>query len=244
MKNIAWLSLVFLLLSCSRQAQEATSFSGASDAQGMPFLRGETVAYDIKSIGFLKAGEASLVFEGKQNLNGKEVFLIVFTSKAMNFSDQEKIYADAETFYPVRVERDLNIFGRKEKITEDYDRARGIIKITKTEGGRTSEQLIEKKGEVDNIYCFIYRYRKNGDFKIGDSFFMKLPTTDVKIKLEKETKLKTAGQTFDTFYMESDPAKYRVWFDAGEKKIPLRINGSVGINAATLTMAEYKEGTE
>jgi len=243
MKNIVFLIFTLILLLCSRQ--EAASSGDEKKAQGPAlFSKGEAVIYDIKSVGFLKAGEAKLSFEGEQKLDGKDVFLIIFASKAMNFFDEERIYADAKTFYPVRVERNLNIFGRKEKITEDYDHIKGLISITKTEGKKKSEQIIEKKGNVDNIYCFIYRYRKTGDFKIGDSFLLKLPTTDVKIRLEKTTKLKTARQTFDAYYMESDPAKYKIWFDAGEKKIPLRINGSVGINAATLTMSEYQEGKE
>lgn len=207
----------------------------------LPFKKGEKVTYDIRTLA-IKAGEATLTFEGVEELSGQSVYVIAFRADAMNFLDEEKIYADTANFYPLRVERNLNIFGKKEKITEDYDQQKGQIKVTKYAGSRSSEQLISKQGPIDNIYCFIYRYRAQGDFKIGESFDINLPTTDVVIDLVKAMPLKAAGEVFDSYYMQSDPPKYKVWFDAKVGKIPLRINGAVGINAAVLTMSSYHEG--
>lgn len=238
-----FLSLV--LVCCSSQN---SPFAGGGENQ-MPerrgptlgsYLPGEMITYDIKSLG-VRAGQATLSYQGLKDLGGKKSVLIVFTARAANFYDEEKIYADSQTLYPVRVERDLNIWGKKEKITEEYNQAKGIITITKIVNNKTTTQTIEKAGPIDNIYCFIYRYRKTGQFKIGDSFLIQLPTRNITIDLVKTTKMKAAGKVFETYYMQSDPAKYRVWFDKSEKKIPLRINGAVGINDTAMIMTEYQE---
>lgn len=238
--------LILFLISCSPKTNEATPSVSQRPKQEthqslFPFKEGEKVIYDIKSMG-VRAGEAVLTFHGVQKLHGKNFYLITFKASAVNFFDEEKIYADIETFYPLIVLRDLNIWGKKEKIKEEYDAQKGIIKITKNHGRKTTEQVIKKSGMIDNIYCFIYRYRKDGKFDPGDSLVIHLPTTDVTIDLVKLTKLKTANEIFDAYFMETVPPKYKVWFGTGEEKIPLRINGSVGISAASLTMRSYEEG--
>ena len=205
----------------------------------LPFSEGETITYTIKSLG-LKAGEARLVFNGVEKVDGQPFYSITFTSRAANFFDEEKIYADLDTFYPVIVKRDLNIWGKKEKITEKYDQKKGIIKIIKTAGDKTTEQMIEKTGPIDNIYCFIYRYRKNGTFQVGESFSFELPTASITIDLVKSMKLKVGGGTYESYYMQSNPSKYKVWFDRGEKKIPLRIDGAMGLSKMAMVMEDYE----
>lgn len=217
--------------------------SPSPEEAALPFKAGETIKYAIKSFG-MKAGEATLTFAGLQNLNGTKVYLIVFAARSVNFFDEEKIYADAKTFYPLRVERDLNIWGKKEKITEEYDQASGIIKINKHASSDPLAQTIAKKGPIDNIYCFIYRYRMSGQFKIGDSFAIHLPTRNVTIGLVKMVTVEAADKKFPAYFMQSIPAKYKLWFDTSMQKIPLKINGAVGINDTAMIMTEYKEGNK
>ena len=203
------------------------------------FQPGETIKYDIKTLG-VKAGEATLKFKGLQKFAGKDAYLVVFVATSANFFDEEKIYADPEGFYPLAVIRDLNIWGKKEKITELYNREKGIIKITKLSHNKTTEEVIKKEGPIDNIYCFIYRYRKTGQFNMGDALSIHLPTKDVMINLVKMATLSAAGNKYEAYFMQSDPAKYKVWFDTSIHKIPLRINGAVGINDTALVMTEYQ----
>ncbi|MFH1360426.1 MAG: DUF3108 domain-containing protein [Candidatus Omnitrophota bacterium] len=205
------------------------------------FNKGETINYAIKSFG-LKAGNASLSFQGITQYNGQDVYLIVFRAEALNFLDEETIYADTTHLYPVLIKRNLNIWGKKEKIDEFYDQEKGTVKIVKYAGDQTQEQVIEKDGRIDNIYCFIYRTRQSDEFQVGDSFVMRLPTKDVKIELMKETQLKAAGRKYKTYYMQSDPAQYEVWFDTSAMKIPLCISGSVGIKATNIIMVNYEAG--
>lgn len=220
---------VFVLLSLPVMAEETA----------LPFKRGEVITYSIKKLA-VKAGDATLTFEGEVDVNGQPAYLIIFKADGFNFYDEEKIYVNTETFAPVKVERDLNIFGSKEKITEEYKE--GKIVITKVAGGKTETQEIAKDGQIDNIYGTIYRYRAFGKFTPNDEVQLRLPTKDVVLKLEKPVKVKAAGKVYDAFYMPSIPSKYQVWFDAGAQKIPLKITGAVGMANTTMLMKDYNEG--
>lgn len=210
----------------------------AAPVPGAPFSPGETITYAIKKLK-MSVGEAELVFHGPASLKGQEAVLATFTVKAMNFLDEEKIYMHPQTFYPIIVERNLNIWGKKEKITEEYLPQEGMVRITKTAGGKTTEQIIKKDGVPDNIYCFIYRYRLKGKFRSGEKFTINLPTKAVDVRIEKKTTLKAAGKNFESYLLSSKDGEYRVWFDAGPQKIPLRIDGAVKLGSAAMIMKEY-----
>jgi len=212
----------------------------------LPFAKGETITYTIKKMGF-KAGETILVFEGAVEVEKQAVYLIHSKADGANFFDEEKIYLDQKTFLPVRVERDVNVFGKKEKIVEHYDQKKYEVKIVKTAKGKTKEQVIKKDRPMENLYGFIYRYRKEGKFTIGDALQMNLPTADVKLKLVKKDKIKVGGvgrrpTEQEAYYMESNPAKYKVWFDGTDRKVPLRIDGAVGFGSTSMTMKDYSQG--
>ncbi len=211
-----------------------------SRAADLPFVDGEKVTYAIRKFG-AKAGQASLEFNGYGQLDGKPVYLITFTARAFNFFDEEKIFIDPQTFLPIRVERDLNIFGKKEKIVENYQE-HGKVTIVKQVGAKTIEKVLEKQGSVENLYGFIYRYRRDGKFVIGDDLVMRLPTKDVTITVLKQDTLKAAGEVHDAFFLASDPAKYKLWFDSGEGKVPLRIDSGGVLGATSLVMIEYSSG--
>lgn len=217
------------------------AFSAVAVTANHAFGPGEIITYSIKKYGF-KAGEASLMFRGSVLWQKQEAVLMTFKAAALNFYDEEKIYADPQTHLPLRVERDLNLWGKRERITEDYLQQQGTVRITKVAGGKTTHQTIQKKGPIDNIYCFIYRYRRQGQFKIGETLTMNLPTQDVMIRLISKTSIGAAGKNYEAYYMESRPKKYRLWFDAGLQKIPLRIDGSIGMGGAALIMNEYQAG--
>ncbi len=203
-----------------------------------PFHKGETIEYDIKKFG-LKIGEARIVFEGHNSIEGRDSLLIIFTSTAPRFFDEEKIYLDPITYYPIMVKRNLNIFGRREIIREDYSPADGTVKIIKYVNGKESKQVIKKDRAMDNIYGFIYRYRKEGRFRIGETVKMFLPTKNIDITLIKQDKIRIAGKEYDTYFMQSMPPQYNIWFDTKGAKIPVRIDGSVGLKRTSMLLKSY-----
>ncbi len=210
-------------------------------AQTAPFKKGETIRFAVKQ-SVVKVGEATLVFKGETYREGKKYTLIVFTAKGFNFYDEERIFVDAKTFLPQVVMRDLNIFGGREQIMEEYDHAAGTIKVTKMlEGHEPTSVIIEKKGPVDNIYGFIYRYRMQEKLVKDEKFDVRLPTLDLKISGVKDVEFKAAGKMYKAVLLNSVPSKYSIWMDKSEKRLPLRIGGAIGIANTVMTMIDYKE---
>lgn len=203
-------------------------------------VRAETIFYSIRQMGY--DGEARLTMVGPKNYRDHRTLLIVFKANGKNFSDEEDIYVDPSTYKPLFVERNfsLSVFGHG-KILEEYMPSKGEIIITKTEGNRVTQQIINKEGNVDNIYGFIYRYRKEGSFKIGDVLNMTLPTKDLKIELMKREALVIGNKSYDSYYMESQPVRYKIWFDSSKHKWPLRITGTIGLLSSVMTMTGYEK---
>ena len=143
---------------------------------------------------------------------------------------------DGATWLPQHVLRDLNIFGKKEKIAEDYFHENGYVRVTHVSDGKTVVQRLDTHGPVDNIYGFIYRYRQVGKFSMGESFDLQLPTMKVTIKLVEAMAFNAAGKRYQSVLMKSVPAKYSLWFDTGERRLPLRIAGAVGLSNTVMTM--------
>jgi len=207
------------------------------------FKTEEEIQYDIKKMG-MTVGQATIAYSGLVDVQlgndqvGQRI-VITFTAKAMNFYDREMIYLDPETYYPVTITRDLNLWGKKERITESYDQKKGYVKVTKVAQGKQTEKVIEKKEMLDNIYGFIYRYRREGTFEKGQTLKLNLPTKDVAILLVKTVEVEAADQTFEAYYMESVPKQYRIWFDQSSQKVPLRIDGAVGFGKTSLVLKGY-----
>ena len=221
------LFIVFVLCPLSAGTQQA------------PFRVGEVITYDIKQLG-IKAGQATLTFSGETRQEGRNLFLVVLKADGFNFFDQEEVYLDPTTFFPVLVLRDLNIFGKKEKIREDYLQDAKKIYIHKTSGSKVTEQVLDTRGAVDNIYGFIYRYRLNGSFRPGKDMDIHLPTQDLKIGIVKMIGIDVARRKVASAYMESRPDKYKIWFGIDHRHIPLKITGAVGVGNTVMTMTDYK----
>lgn len=197
----------------------------------------DTIHYKISKMGI--SATASLSFKGPVEYKGRTLALIEFKAKGFNFFDEEMIYVDLEHSRPQFVERNLNIFGSKEKISEEY--LLDKIIITKTVGTKISTQVIEVNKPVDNIYGFIDRQRKKETFELGKDLEINLPTKNLKIKLTKNVTMKAMGRTFEAFYMQSDPAQYQILFDTSSKHIPLRITDTAGFGNTTMVMTSYEE---
>ncbi len=204
-----------------------------------PFQPGEKVTYDIKKFN-VSAGKAIVEYKGETTVDGVKFLEIIFTAKGPKFLDEEIIYLEPETFYPLKVERNLNIFGNEEKITEVYDPKSGKVKITKLAGGKTTEQVLEKEGRLDNIYGFLYRYRLNGNFKTGNTVKLNLPTKNLTLKIIKQYKISVGGKTYDSFFMQSDPKRYNIWFDPSSQRLPLRIDGALGMGKTSMQLEKVE----
>jgi hypothetical protein len=207
----------------------------------LPFPQGEKIIFDIKKLK-LTVGEATLVCNGMTQVDGRPALSITFTAQGIQFFDQEEIFLDLDGFFPLMIKRDLDIFGKGEKIVELYDSQKGHVKVVKTVKGETTEQVIKNGRRFDNIYGFIYRYRQLGQINEREEFDLHLPTRDVKFNLVKKKEFSAGGRTFEAYHLRGTPGKINVWFDGGLKKIPLKIDGALGFGNASMVFREYLEG--
>ena len=202
--------------------------------------KGETVTYDIRKLG-ISVGEASLVYNGMVETNAQETLSITVTAHGFKFFDEEQIYLDPKTFYPVMIKRDLDIFGKKEKIVEHYDSKAGRVRIVKTAGGKTDQEVIEGGGRFDNIYGFIYRQRLTGRFTKGEAYDLHLPTSDVQLQFVEKKKVKLDKRVYEAYYIASVPKKYRVWFEDSPRRVPVKIDGAIGWGNMSMVIKEPAE---
>jgi len=226
---------VFLIM----LAAFTTNICIVAHSANQPFLKGEVIHYDIKKFK-LKVGEATLVYNGAVEVQGQQALLITFIANGFKFLDEEQIYIDAKTFHPILIKRNLNIFGKEERIMEFYDSQKGKVRIVKTANGKTTEQIIENGGRFDNIYGFIYRYRQLGPLNQNEEMDLHLPTRDLQFKFAQPSKLSIVDQEFDVIYMYSIPKKYEVWFENSPKRIPLKIEGALGFGNMSMIFKDWR----
>lgn len=232
------LTFLFLLAGCCFFNPMMSSAQEISREQIIN-LTGERLTYSIHKL-MMNVGDVVLEFKGFSEYEGKELVLIEFTADGFNFYDHEKIYLDPNTFCPLVVERDLDIFGAKEKIREEYDPQKGSVTLYKTVGDTTETQQIDQGQPLENIYGFIYRYRLSGAFKKGETFNINLPTLNVTMQSIDKRHYSFEGEKKDVLFMQSDPKKFRLWYDLSTDKIPLRIDGAVGFGSTSMRLRDIQ----
>ena len=235
-------SMVFRMFSSAAALMSALFvFSPSVSAATSPLEKGEIIHYDIKKLR-IKVGEATLVYNGPVEVRGQMALSITFTAQGFQFYDEEQIFLSQDTFYPVVIKRNLNIFGTEERIIEFYDAKNGSVRIVKTAHGKTTEQTITKDRPLDNIYGFIYRHRATDLLSKNKKIQLDLPTDSVRFELVTDKDLKIAKHRFKVCYLRSVPKKYEVWFDKGPHRIPLRIDGASGFGDTSMVFVKRTFG--
>jgi hypothetical protein len=201
-----------------------------------PFREGEKFIYKVK-LGALTIGSAELTFEGKSMLDARDVYVIVFEVNSGKIYDKEIIYAEPVTFYPLRVDRTVKVFGSSMKIQENYNQDEKFVEIHKTQRGKTTVKIIRSDSKLQNIISLVYFYRTSG-LKDGSELNFNLPTQKVKMRVSKIDELRVPKGIYEAYLLESVPKKYRVWFDDSKDSIPLRIDGAISFGAAKMVLVE------
>lgn len=216
--------------------------AGLGHSEIVPYADGEILTYTIRKFG-MKAGETVIEYKGLVDVDGMKQILITFTAKGFNFLDDERIFADPQTLLPLKVERNLNIFGKKERIVEHYNAQDNTVIIRKYNKNKFIEEIVFKKDKpIDNLYCYIFRYRTQGHFSEGQELRMSLPTKDVNFEIIRRETIEALAGQHEAWFMQSRPAEYQVWFSTGKERIPLRIDGAVGLAKTNMVLESYKKG--
>ncbi|MDD5080699.1 MAG: hypothetical protein WC214_02590 [Candidatus Omnitrophota bacterium] len=211
-------------------------FSGLVFSNNVYALDNQKVCYKINKFG-VKVGTAVLESLGRVEYQGKKYALIVFTARAVGFFDEEKIYMDIETLYPVVVTRDINIFGKKEKIDEFYG-PDGKIKIINRSKGKETETTFQTSGRADNIYCFIQRLSNLRKIAQDDIFELNLPTRKVSAVVKGKDEVNIDGFLKSAYLIETVPKQFKIWLSDDGAMLPLRIDGTVGLRSAVMIMTD------
>jgi hypothetical protein len=171
-------------------------------------------------------------------LDGKEDYLIKFVTKTNNFNDTETIYADIDSFLPIKIERDIRMLGRKIDIVEEYNQEKNFVKIIRTEGSKTTEQTIKSDSQLNSILCLIYLYRLPGNIELGKTMTINLPLKKIQVKVNVIKDVTVPAGEFDAFILESQPKGYNIWFDTSSSRLPLSIDGAIKFGNARLLLED------
>jgi hypothetical protein len=198
-----------------------------------PSRVGEKIKYTVK-LGMLKLGESVFTQVQSETVGGIKADVFLFETKLFRFSDTEKIFGNPENFLPLRVERDISAWPKKENITEEYDQKADTVTLVKN--GKRDE--IKSSGPLQNAILLPFSLREYKKIGPGWSMKVNLPTQKFEILFDGEEKVRVPAGEFTTYHFRSEPDKFEVWVTADESRIPVKIRGT-GALGYILFMSGY-----
>lgn len=207
-------------------------------ASSLPFQENETITYAVKLNG-ISIGRAVLNYKGRVKLEGKDVYLIVFSTDIINFKDTETMYAD-DNFFPVRIERNIIDKGKKVFIVEEYNQNNNSVKISQSGKKQNDIKEIKQDDRLQNVILSTYLRRKTGDFTIGREFPVTLPLAKIMMRITKETSVHVPFGSYSAYLFESFPKGHQIWFETSGKAIPVRISKPFFLGGVNMVMMDYK----
>ena len=198
---------------------------------------GEKIIYDVM-LGKLRMGSAVFEYVARTELDRRPVDLFTFSTRAARFTDFERIFSDPGTFLPLRVERDINAWSRKEKIVEQYDQKAFSLTVEKRVGQRVQNQNFKKESAIHNAILLPSVVRRMQPLEPGWSFRANLPTQEFTITFIGQEEVALPGGTFTAWRFSSVPERFEIWISADKQRIPLKIKGTTGLGY-TLVLRRY-----
>jgi hypothetical protein len=196
----------------------------------------ETILYDISP-----AGKAEYRDEGMVEAEGKALKLTTFRTRVVGFDDIEKIYSDPESGLPVRVERDIHLWTRKEYLVEEYDQKKFELKITKFIGGKlVKEYFFKCDGPIHNAILLPFAFRARPELGAGWAGVVRFPQ-EFKVQVSSVEEVSVPAGRFSAFHFTSSPRKFEIWLSLEEPRVPVRIKGLGGLGY-TLEMRKHITG--
>ena len=190
------------------------------------FKNEKKLVYNVSFNG-IPSGYIEWMYLGHRELEGVMVEELLVHSdtkilKLLNLISKERVFLDGKTHLPLKVERDIVFFGRKEIISETYNQDEGYVKIERS-NSKKAESVLYQDTPIHNILELLYFFPQDLRLEVGRWMVFNLPTQKVKIKMVRERILKTNGKKFDTYFMVGRGARrFSLWLDK-EDKMPLRL---------------------
>jgi len=190
------------------------------------FQNKDKLVYSVFFNGVL-SGYIEWEYRGRQKVDGVTVDVLSVNSDTNIFNlleldSKERVFLDSQTSLPIKVERDIVFFGKKEIIEETYDQERGKIKI-KRKNSKEPEEMLSQDTPIHNILELLYFFPQDLVLEPDQWMIFNLPTQKIRIKMVKERVLKMNGIDWDTYFLVGRGAKrFSLWLDK-EEKMPLRL---------------------
>jgi hypothetical protein len=217
--------------------------ASAQDSLKSRFEGKSKLTYDVLFNG-IPTGTIDWQYLGQEIVEGRNTEVIFLKSNTnilqlLSIESNEKVFLDSQNHLPVKAERDVVFFGRKETIEEIYNQEEGLVKITRY-SSTAKEELLRQDKPIHNILSLLYFFPKNIKLTKGREFFFNLPTQKVNIKvINEKTILLDNKVKRRIYYMTGSGAKkFNLWLDKRER-IPLRLEF---ITAAGKILLVKKEG--
>jgi len=220
-------------------ALEGLNFGPSQDAGSDPSYKGEKIIYGISPLGRAEYNDL-----GTTMLEGRTVKFCTFRTKAMGFSDTEKIYSDPESGMPLRVERDISYWFSKEYIVEKYDQKNFILTIKKfVKGSEKLEEVVFKgDGPIHNAILLPFLMRQVSGLGVGWTATVRFPLK-FEVRLASVEEIDTLAGKFKAYHFTSNPNKFEIWISQDPLRLPVKIKGAGGLGY-TLVMESHKKGLD
>jgi len=210
------LGLVFMLFVLPLSAASIKNRLGDKDS----------INYRVSFNG-IYSGTINWQYLGQEMFEGAsvEVLRVMSDTKIMSILDLEsddKVFLESQTALPLKVERNLLVFGKKEIVTELYNQKKGYVElINKTT--EVKKSIIYQDKPIQNILALLYFFPDNIKLIPGKWMDFNLPTCKIKIQFVKERILDSEGEKIGTYFLIGRGAKrFSLWLDK-KTRLPLRL---------------------
>lgn len=215
------------------------NFSFSEDNIKSRFAGQGRLTYDVLFNG-IPVGTIEWQYLGQEVIEGRSAEVVLLDSNTnilqlLNIESKEKVFLDSLTHLPIRAERDVVFFGRKETIEEVYNQEDGSIKITRR-NSTTKEEFLHQDKPIHNILSLLYFFPKSLKLEKGKEFSFNLPTQKVKIKVltEKTLSLNKSKKRRVYYITGSGAKRFNLWLDKRDR-VPLRLEFLTAVGKITLT---------
>lgn len=186
----------------------------------------------------IPTGKIEWQYLGKEVVDGRQTDVILINSdtnilKLLNLESKEKVFIDSATYLPLKVERDVVFFGKKEQIKEVYNQDTGLVIITKSNTSKKQTFLHVAK-PIHNILSLLYFFPKNIELIKDKPLYFNLPTQKVSIKMLYENNIAFGKGKKDIYFLAGKGDKrFNLWLDKKER-IPVKMEFIVPLGKITI----------
>jgi hypothetical protein len=197
----------------------------------------DKLTYKVYFNGF-STGTLEWRYLGKDTVNGRSVDVLSINSttdilQLLNLESEEKVFLDSKTYLPLKVERDIVFFGKKELIKEIYNQRKGYVKIVRS-NHNGKEEILYQDRPIHHIMALLCFFPKDLDLKAGNSFNFNLPTYKVTIKMLSEREFSTKNGKRLAYYLVGEgKKKFNLWLDKKDR-LPIELEFILPVGKITI----------